>query len=148
MLHDALPISCNIVNPQMIFHNGLLRSLLSQIQNIWQQPTWPATTRSTSGAPLAILVRVHWDFTVSMATKNKNKQGKKPSVPFSNTSTNEVIYFSYLMTNSEDSTEEEPKGGDDNQSNYFISLSHFELLGWLLKRVFSPLLLYFYYSIT
>ena len=32
------------------------------------------------------------------------------------------------MTTSEESTEEEAKGGDDIKSNYFISLSRFELL--------------------
>ena len=58
----------------------------------------------------------------------KNKQGKKPSVRFSNPDTNAVIYCSYLMTTSEDSKEEEAKYGDDSQSNDFISLSCFELL--------------------
>ena len=58
----------------------------------------------------------------------KNKQGKKPSVRFSNPVTNTVIYCSYPMTTSEDSTEEEATGSDDIQSNYFISLSRFQLL--------------------
>ena len=58
----------------------------------------------------------------------KNKQGKKPSVRFSNPSNNAVVYCSYLMTTSEESIEEEAKGGDDSQSNDFISLSLFELL--------------------
>ena len=49
------------------------------------------------------------------------------------------------MTTSEDSTEEESTGGDDGQCNDFISLSCFELLKWLLKRVCSPIMLYFYY---
>ena len=57
----------------------------------------------------------------------KNKQGKKPSVYFSNSATNDVIYCSYLMTTSDESTEEE-KGEDDSQSNDFIYLSRFELL--------------------
>ena len=35
----------------------------------------------------------------------KNKQGNKPSVSFSNTDTNEIIYCYYLMTTSEESTE-------------------------------------------
>ena len=47
------------------------------------------------------------------------------------------------MTTSEESTEEEEKGEDDSQNNDFISLSRFELLEWLLKRAFSPLMLYF-----
>ena len=55
----------------------------------------------------------------------KIKRGKKPSVCFSNLTTNAVIYFSYLMNTNEESTEGEPKGGDDNQSNYFIYLGHF-----------------------
>ena len=58
----------------------------------------------------------------------KIKQGKKPYVNFFNPYTNAVIYCSYLMTTSEESTEEEPKGGDDSQRNAFISLSRFELL--------------------
>ena len=58
----------------------------------------------------------------------KNKQGKKPSVCFSNHATNAVIYCSYLMTTSEESIEEEAKGGDDSQSDDFIFLSRFELL--------------------
>ena len=47
------------------------------------------------------------------------------------------------MTTNEESTEEESTGGDDSQNNDFISLGRFELLKWLLKRVCSPLLLYF-----
>ena len=58
----------------------------------------------------------------------KNKQGKKPYVRFSNPSTNAVIYCSYLITTSEDSTEEEAKGRDDSQNNDLISLSRFELI--------------------
>ena len=45
----------------------------------------------------------------------KNKQGKKPSVRFFNPSNNAVMYCSYLMTTSEESMEEEAKGGDDSQ---------------------------------
>ena len=59
----------------------------------------------------------------------KNMQGKKPSVRFSNPANNAVIYCSDLMTTSEESMEEETKGGYDNQNNDFISLSRFELLG-------------------
>ena len=58
----------------------------------------------------------------------KNKQGKKPSGRFSNPVTNAVIYCSYLMTTSEELTEEEEKGGDDIQNDDFISMSRFELL--------------------
>ena len=58
----------------------------------------------------------------------KIKQGKKPSVLFSNLANNAVICCSYLMTTSEESMEEEAKGGDDSQNNDFISLSHSELL--------------------
>ena len=58
----------------------------------------------------------------------KNNQGNTPSVSFSNPATNAVIYCSYILTTIEDSTEEEAKGGDDGQSNDFISLSCFELL--------------------
>ena len=53
------------------------------------------------------------------------KQGKKTSVRFYNPATNTVIYCSYLMTTSEESMEEEAKGGDDSQNNDFISLSCF-----------------------
>ena len=49
------------------------------------------------------------------------------------------------MITSEESMEEERKGGGDSQNNDFIPLSRFELLEWLLKRVCSPLLIYFYY---
>ena len=38
--------------------------------------------------------------------KWKNNQGKKSSVSFSNPATNAIIYCSYLMTTSEESTEE------------------------------------------
>ena len=58
----------------------------------------------------------------------KNKHGKTPPGRFSNPATNALIYCSYLMTTSEESIEEEAKGGDDSQSNDFISLSRFELL--------------------
>ena len=73
----------------------------------------------------------------------KNKQDKKPSIRFPNPANNAVIYFSYLMTTSEEPMEEEEKGWDNSQNNDFISLSRFELLKWLLKRAFSPLLLIF-----
>ena len=71
----------------------------------------------------------------------KNKQGMKPFGCFTNPTNNEVIYCSYLMTSSEESIEEEAKGGDDSQNDDFISLSRFELLKWLLKRAFYPLLI-------
>ena len=58
----------------------------------------------------------------------ENKQGKKPSVCFSKPANNALIYCSYLMNTSEESTEEEAKGGNDSQNNDFISLSRFELL--------------------
>ena len=53
----------------------------------------------------------------------KNKQVKKLSLRFSNTTTNRVTYCSYLMTTSEEPMEEEEKGWDNSQNNYFISLS-------------------------
>ena len=56
----------------------------------------------------------------------KNKQGKKPSVHFYNPANNTVIYCSYLMVTSEESTEKEAKCGDDSQNDEFISLSHSE----------------------
>ena len=58
----------------------------------------------------------------------KIKQGKKPSVHFSNPATNAVVYFSYLMSTGEELIEEESKGGDDIQNDDFISLSRFKLL--------------------
>ena len=125
---------------QMSFHNGWLESLLSQIPKIWQHPPWPATTRSTSGASIAIMIRVHGDFTEMMATRSgKISKARSHLLVFA------VIYCSYLMTTNDESTEEESNGGDDSQNNDFISLSRFELLEWLLRSDFSPLLLYFYY---
>ena len=55
----------------------------------------------------------------------ENKQGKKSSVRFSNSSNNAIIYCYYLINTSDDSTEEEEKGGDDSQDTDFIYLSHF-----------------------
>ena len=55
-------------SPQPILHNGSLRSLLFNIPKILKHPPWSTITRSTSGAPLAIMVMVHGDFTGSMAT--------------------------------------------------------------------------------
>ena len=43
----------------------------------------------------------------------KIKQSKKPYVCFSNPDTNAVIYCSDPITTSEESMEEEAKGGDD-----------------------------------
>ena len=57
-------------SPQTSFQNGLLRSLLSQIPKIWQLLPWLTKTRSKSGAPLAIMVRVHGDFTGRMAMRS------------------------------------------------------------------------------
>ena len=42
-----------------------------------------------------------------------------------------------------DSLKEEVKRGYDSQENDFISLCHFELLERLIKRVYSPILLFF-----
>ena len=53
---------------QMSFQNGLLRSLFFQIPKNLKQPPRLAATRSTSGAPIAILGIVHGDFTGRMAT--------------------------------------------------------------------------------
>ena len=47
---------------------------------------------------------------------------------FSNKATNAIIYCSYLIATSEESTEEEVKGGYDSQDTDLISLSHIELL--------------------
>ena len=55
----------------------------------------------------------------------KINQGKNPYSRFSNPDTNEVVYFSYLMSTGEESIEEEAKGGDDSQNDDFISLSSF-----------------------
>ena len=55
--------------------------------------------------------------------------------------TNTVFYWSYLMSTSEEFTEEEAKGGDDSQNDDLISLSRFELLEWLQKISLSPLLI-------
>ena len=53
--------------PWMSFQNGWLQSLLTQITKIWQQPPWSVMTRITNGATLAMMVRVHGDFTGRMA---------------------------------------------------------------------------------
>ena len=58
----------------------------------------------------------------------KNKPGKKSYVLFSNPAKKTIIYCSYLMTTSDDYTEEEEKCGDNSQNNDFIYLSLFELL--------------------
>ena len=58
----------------------------------------------------------------------KNKQGKKPSVSFSNPANNAVIYWSYLIITSEESIEEEVKGENYGQNNDFICLSFFSYL--------------------
>ena len=52
-------------------------------------------------------------------------EGKKLFVSFSNTVNNSIIYCSYLKTTSDESKEEEEKGGYDSQRKYFISLIHF-----------------------
>ena len=49
------------------------------------------------------------------------------------------------MTSSEDSTDEEDKGRDDSQDTDLISLSLFDLLEWITKRVHSTLPLLFHY---
>ena len=51
------------------------------------------------------------------------------------------------MTTSEESMKEEEKVGGDIQETGFISMSHFNLLKWLIKRVYSPLLLLFHFFI-
>ena len=58
----------------------------------------------------------------------ENNQVKKSSVHFSNPATTAIIYCSYSIATSEDSTEGEVKGGDDSQGNYFIYLSFFNSL--------------------
>ena len=51
------------------------------------------------------------------------------------------------MTTSDEYTEKEEKGGDDNQVNGLISRSRFELLYWLIMRIYSLLLILFDYFI-
>ena len=73
--------------------------------------------------------QVEWEFHWKDGHEEwKNMQGNNPYVRFYNPAKNAVIYCSYLMTTSEESTEEESNGRDDSQNNYFISLSPFELL--------------------
>ena len=76
------------------------------------------------------MFKVHGGFTGRMATRNgKLSKARIHLFIFFNPATNAVIYCSCLMTISEESTEEEAKGGDDSQNNDIISLSRFELLG-------------------
>ena len=135
------------ISSQIIFQNEWLRSLLSHIPKIWQHPPWPTTTTSTSGAPHSIMVRLHGDFTGRIPTRSGKIKVEEAICSFSNPSTNTVIYCSCLITISEEYTEEEQKCGDDSRSNYFISLSSFELLKWLLKISWSPLMLYWHNKI-
>ena len=75
------------------------------------------------------MVRVHGYSTARMAVRNvKLSKERSHLFIFFNPATNAVIYCSCLMTISEESTEEEAKGGDDSQNNDFISMSRFELL--------------------
>ena len=69
--------------------------------------------------------RFHWK---DVHEEWKGKQGKNPSVRFSNPATNVVIYCSYLITTNEDSMEGKEKVRDDSQSNDFIYLGRFEKL--------------------
>ena len=59
----------------------------------------------------------------------KNKQGKKSFVNFSNPATNEIMYCSYSMTTSEESTEEEEKGGYNSQETNIMSPNFSEMTG-------------------
>ena len=86
-------------------------------------------TISTSGAPIEIMVRVHGDFTGRMARRSRKiSKARSHLFVFPTLQTNAVIYCSYLMTTSEESMEEEAKGGYDSQNDDFIYLSRFELL--------------------
>ena len=49
------------------------------------------------------------------------------------------------MATNEEYTEEEQEGGDDIQDTDFSFLSCFGLIKWLINRIYSPLLLLFYY---
>ena len=60
------------ISPQISFHNRSLRSMVLQTPKIFQHPPWPATTRSTSIAPLAIMVMMHEDFIGRMAMMSGN----------------------------------------------------------------------------
>ena len=82
----------------------------------------------------------HWKY---VHDEWKNKQGHKSSVRFANPTTNERIYISYLMNTSEDSKKEEEKDEDDSQDTDLIPLSRFELLKWLIKIFYFPLMLIF-----
>ena len=129
----------------MSFKNGSLRIQLLHIPKILQHPPWPAkkeykcctSCNNGNGA-----WGFHWKYGHD---EWKNKQGKKPSVHFSNPVNNAIMYCSYLMTTSQESTAEEENVEDDSQENDLISLSHVELLEWLIKRVYSPPLLPFHY---
>ena len=89
----------------------------STITRNYKQYNWCTSCNNVQGA---------WGFHWKDGHEEwENKQGKKPSVRFSDPVTNAVIYCSYLMTTSEESMETE-NSGDDSQNNYFISLIRFE----------------------
>ena len=56
----------------------------------------------------------------------EKKQDNNASVNFSNPTTNEIMYCSYLMTTSEEPKEEEEEGGDDSENTDLISPGCFD----------------------
>ena len=89
-------------SPQMSFHNFSLRSLFFHIPNILQQPPWPSTATSKSGATIEIRVIVNVDFNGMIATRSeKISKARNHMFIFPNPAKNSIIYCSYLMTTSE-----------------------------------------------
>ena len=66
----------------------------------------------------------HWK---DVHKEGKEKQGKKNSVLFTDFYNNTMIYFSYLISTSEDSVDGLQESGDYIQYIYFISLVRVEL---------------------
>ena len=130
---------------KMRLQNGSLRSLLFQISHILKHPPWPATARSKSGAPLSIMVIVNGDFTGRMAIMN-GKISKEIS--------HMIDFQSYHQCNNLVVLPNEQQLGVHRRRrkecgwysrHWFFSMSRLELLKWLIKTIYSPLLLYFYY---
>ena len=133
--------------PQMSFQDRSQRSLLFHIPKILQHPPCTTTTRITSGAPLTIMEISHGAFTEMIAAINgKISKARNHLLIFFNPATNEIMYCSYSMTTSEESTEEEEKDGYNSQETNIMSPNFSEMTGMNHQEsLFFPTGTFFYF---
>ena len=133
----------NTIIQLIIFRNGSPRSLLFQILNIWQHPPWIPKSKNTSGVLLEITETVHGDFNGRMDTRIRNISKERKNM---------FDFLILLQIRSSIATTSRPLAriawDKTREMSMTYYLSCFQILEWLIKIVYYPLLLPFQYLIV